>query len=197
MNHDVWWPGVVVELSLSGVANIKYLQNGWIRGLETWTVGNSELLFISGVSNELNRPTVALIEQEGPAASAPTQAARFNCDLSPTGKPLRVFALPNFDVLDGAPYAFALNPVRLQGEVRVDLSEGISGAAIAEFFPDLATVRLTLSDGYWSHHKRIEKAGRLDHSTDSCPEIVKPHAIDVWSAGSGWVRNLVKAGVRR
>lgn len=197
INHSLWWPGLVMELTSAGSASLHYLQNGWVRGLKEWSTAEFNFLAVTGVSNELERPTVALLSQNNAPASAPTQMARFHCTQSPSGRPAHLYALPNIELLDGAAYAFAIGPVQVHNNIFVDLAESSDGVSIAELSADLHTVSLSVSDTFWARHRLAERERRINHSADSCPEVRREQSIALWDPKSGWSSSPAKINLRR
>lgn len=190
VNHHTWWPGLVLELDTEGHAHTRLLQTGWVRGLGEWKTDQGHFVAVAGVSNEYSRPTVNIFDIDGPPAMMPYSAARFSCRDAPTAPPAAVFILPNFDLLDSSPYAFAANPIGTdQGlKVRIDPQ---AGGVVAWLSADFHSASLSLSDGYWNRHRQLESEGAIKHSAEACPVAVTPQPVDIWNRTRGWIHTLI------
>lgn len=66
-------------------------------------------------------------------------------------------------------------------------SPGRTGVAeaIFEFDDDLNLLRSGVSDSYWIWHRELERAGRVTHTVNECPD---GHGLPVrlWTPAAGW-----------
>ncbi len=190
VNHQTWWPGMIIEIDGTGKSEIKYLQTGWIRALTEWKTPTGTLLAVAGVSNEFQRPSLALVNLDAPTAMTPHSDPRFSCKDQPTGVPSTVYLFPNLDTIGDAPYFFANSLTGLESGLKVGIRDG-EGGTVAEIGPDLAVRSFSMTDGHWATHRRLERGGRLNHPAENCPEQTTPQPIDIWTSTTGWTKTTI------
>ena len=184
VTHNTWWPSEVYEIDETGRATLRYRQAGWIWSLAEWTVAGKRLLGIGGVLNEHAKASLTLIDLDGVPATAPHSDARFACDGSPQGQPLRVFLFPVMDVRVLGPYALT-NGIKVLGNTMQAYTNESGGESTMEIDETLTPRRFELPDGYWVVHRSLEAKQLLTHPADACPESRTAHVIEEWRPDSG------------
>jgi hypothetical protein len=183
--HSTLWPSFIVEV-IDGRPVLKYFQTGWIVSLAEWKTPSGTWLAAGGVINgaSYDRPSIALLDPDGPPTVSPYDDPRFDCDGMPKTQPSQVMLFPNFDVApaQGVPYLMmdTLKTVgtRLDGEM--------SDYAIVMINPERRVETISFADTYWGKHRLLETQGKLSHSWLFCPEATRPQEIRVQQAGSAW-----------
>ena len=66
--------------------------------------------------------------------------------------------------------------VSLQRFVRRDPPEGRSSPASGGW----------PSGAYWETHRRLEREGKLTHSSETCPERLDGKVVKIWQRETGW-----------
>ncbi len=186
--HHVSWPSFIVEVDPDGRSVLKYLQTGWIMSLAEWQTPAGVRLVAGGVIHDEDRPSVVLLDPDGPAAISPDTDPRFLCGGAPTGQPAQVTLLPKFDLLAAAGVAYGM--VGTLKVVGPDL-QAESDSVVATVAPDGAVKSLLFGDVYWARHRRLEMERKLSHPAARCPETTTPQEIRAWTAGGGWQRYFI------
>lgn len=184
-SHAIWSPGLVFEVSSSGVQSLRYVQSGWVTSLSHWSTPSGQFLAIGGVNNDHERPALALLHDEGPGAQFPRESGvAFECTGCSEGRPAAYFLFPNADTTsaEGVPYAF----VEVLDGTGDNLLAGFTDARMAFVLPDLSA-RTIAMDAYWAEHRRLEAQGRISHSAELCPERDSPGELRRWTPLRGWV----------
>jgi hypothetical protein len=45
---------------------------------------------------------------------------------------------------------------------------------------------VAMSDAYWETHRRLEREGKLTHSSETCPERLEGKVVKIWQPETGW-----------
>jgi len=45
---------------------------------------------------------------------------------------------------------------------------------------------VAMSDLYWETHRRLEREGKLTHSSETCPEGLEGKMVKIWQPETGW-----------
>jgi hypothetical protein len=45
---------------------------------------------------------------------------------------------------------------------------------------------VAMSDAYWVTHRRLEREGKLAHSSETCPERLGGKVVKIWQQETGW-----------
>lgn len=185
--HDyVWWASMVTVLDDKGRRLGTFVNPGWIESL-LW-VGSNRLA-VGGFNNQRNEAMFAMIDPAAANGQAPgsagTEFACANCSSTP---PVLYVTFPRseLNLLTGSPFNGA-RVSRVGDRLMVTTSEiGSSPAtAIYEFDTELRFVRARFSEPYWDEHGRLERAGRLTHTREKCPDRDGPRTIHIWDAPRG------------
>lgn len=196
LRHFTWWPSMVVSLNARGERLGVFVNSGWIRS--TAPSRDGQYLFVTGISNSRRAYFLAVLDTAHPSGRAPEDAGSpMECVSCPEGAPLHYFVFPRTEVSLGEPFP-AEGPIVTtfeNGTVQVQIREsaGPSFAATVYDLEDLSITRARLADSYWDWHRRLETEGRLNHTSDTCPER---HGLEVqhWTPADGW--RPVKVAVR-
>jgi len=183
-DDETLWPGFVMEVQPDGRQLVRYAQTGWIMSLAWWTTGSGTYLVAGGMSNEYNRPVVALVDPTAPPAMAPTTSRRFSCSGEPTARPLAFYVLPNNEITESSGRLYSPALVTALGtELKVTVKDG---PEVFFMGPDLRVARAMFSDGYWLQHQELERTGRISHTVDACPQLGETQEVRSWTADGGW-----------
>lgn len=185
--HDyVWWASMVTVLDDKGRRLGTFVNPGWIESM-LW-LGSSRLA-AGGFNNQRNEAMLAIIDPAAANGQAPgTAGTEFGCANCSSTPPLFYVTFPRseLNVLTGSPFNGA-RVSRVGDRLLVTTSEiGSSPAtAIYEFDQELRFIRARFSEPYWDEHGRLERAGKLAHTREKCPDREGPRAIHIWDAATG------------
>jgi hypothetical protein len=189
-HHSTWWPAVVALFDGAGNVRGRFMHPGWITAMHALP---ADRIVIAGISNEYDSDVVAVLDEDSwPGGAPPGGNATFQCRDCPEGRPLRYFVVPRTELnaLAGTP--------RLQAHIH-SVERGITvrtyqngndtggGELILEFAPDMTPIRARMSDAYWTWHRRMEREGRVGHSSEACPDR-EGVELREWRRGHGWSR---------
>ena len=193
LNHNVWWPSILVAVDPDGAQQLRFVNAGWITAIAT-RPAEGELL-LGGINNARAGAMVALLPLDGPAASSPEEASSsYACAACPPARPLRYVVLPPSDVsvADGQPYNRVSALSITEDGVRVVVQESANrpdAVRIWSLSRDLRVLRVDVSDAFWVEHRRLGELGALDHDESVCPERQGPAPVVAWSPDGGWEQN--------
>lgn len=187
VNHDVWWPSILLTLDPEGRVDGRFVHAGWLGGIEPSR--DRRQLVLSGVSNEGDGSVLVALDAARIAGHSPqTAGSRYECLDCQPGPPARYIRLPRSEGSRGAPLQSLMPGIQITPDrviVRVD-HDGAQGGSesIYEFSERLELIRASFSDAYWQRHRELEVEGILTHATPACPEREGPsafaHANGVW-----------------
>jgi hypothetical protein len=195
LSHHTWWPSFVVKLDAGGSSTVQFINSGGTWQLSYVQNDSGSYVLAGGVNNEYEAGVLAVLEQEGEPATSPQSADPiYTCDSCPPSGPYRYFVFPRSELntLKGGPF----NPVYVvhASETQVELwSNEIEDNVqlIFQLSKDLEIKSVTVSDGYAEEHRRLSRAGQIDHPLQECPFLSKPYALQVWDRQRGWVSTEV------
>jgi hypothetical protein len=194
LNHDVWWPGVVVLLDTQGRTVGTFVNSGWITSLKQVRTSSEMLLLAGGTSNSGDGAMIAVLDPARLDGSSPERSGTiYECTSCGTGRPLKYFILPRSEVNVAAgtklSYAnFDESTERIIARTQEGIGTGRYETAegILTFSPEMDLVNAVYSDGYWYAHKELEESGAIKHSSRKCPDRFGPRRILSWDAQNGW-----------
>lgn len=193
-HHQTWWPSVMVTMDASGRLLDRFVNTGWLSSLKTTADGR--FLLAAGVSNPHRAYALVVLDARAPGGSAPpTDDATYACADCPAGQPARYFTLGRSEleqIVDAPLYQSSGPPVIIKLptggiEVHARQSPDASGnaEAIYEFDSELNLQRARVSDAYWIWHRELERAGRIDHRAEDCPDQ-GGLPVREWTPNDGW-----------
>jgi len=194
-HHPVRWPAFAVEVTPDGTVTRRYVQSGWIKGILERDTSLGRQVEIAGVLNDRERASLVTIDPAAPMTALSAASPEFACDTPNAGEPLRAVLFPPHDVSAAYQHKYYLaTNVMHHGEgVRVDLS---GGSAVALLDAAGVVTDITFIDEYWLQHDALYRDGRIDHPSDSCPQLRMPGAVEAWD-GRAWttypVRRVIPA----
>lgn len=116
----------------------------------------------------------------------------FECKSCATGHPLKYFVFPpsELNVLTSGTFN-QVNYIRpLEGSIHVQTVEasipGVGSAGMFEFTPDFQLKSARWSDGHRTIHKWLERAHKIHHRWENCPERFGPKLVRMWDPNHGW-----------
>jgi hypothetical protein len=185
--HHTWYPGFVLQIDAAGSAAVRYVQAGSLYSLAHWMTPAGRYLAVGGTSEEHAEATVALLADDGPAATFPAGTGRLACESCPPGKPSRIvlfapgeLASANHELF---PYVFALRVVG--ANLKVTIRNG-PGNSVAELNPFFGVDSIQFGQHYWAAHHELQVKGLIGHDTEQCPERGRPRTVRAWTPAEGW-----------
>lgn len=178
MHHHTWFPSVIATYDAEGYVRDRFIHPGWITSLRASPDGR--YLLGAGVRNDLDARVLLVIDGAITRGTVKPAEANSQCSDCPAGDPVRYFVFPRTELsrLDGLPLlnnrAVPKIVVLPSGRILVHVTEHPKDEpvveAVYEIGPDLSIIGGRPGDSYWDWHRRLEAAGRIDHSAASCPE---------------------------
>ncbi|HSD65674.1 MAG TPA: hypothetical protein VLF95_03180, partial [Vicinamibacteria bacterium] len=150
-------------------------------------------LLVGGVSNSREAGFFAVLDArhvQGAGPEAP--GSPFECLTCAPGRPLRYFTIrPSELALTNSPYNYVVGINADEAGVEVRTFEtrppfALNVEAIARFSPDFALQHVGWSSAWSAVHRDLERAGKLDHSEDECPERGQRPHVREWTPEAGW-----------
>ena len=198
-HHQTWSPSILAVMDGTGRVRHRFVHNGWLSSVRLSADGRH--LLVAGTRRPELGYALAVLDARDPTGSAPpTDAPRSACEDCPPGQPLRYFILDRSELaaLTEAPLYHPFAPVRLivlpggAVEVHARQKDGPDGSeeAIYEFGPDFVLRRAHVSDSYWAWHRELERAGKINHAADVCPDR-SGLRVREWTRDRGWVAHPV------
>jgi hypothetical protein len=200
VRHWNWWPSVLFVLDEGGAEVSRFVHAGHIEVVTPIDGGERALVLASGVSNAHEAGFVAVFDADGLAGTGPVPAgSRYECPGCPDGRPVRYLLFPPSEVTlaESVPYNRVFVARGLQTGYQFQTLEyspkarGMMG--LFRFDPAFKLLHAAWSDSYKPAHLALERAGKLDHAWESCPERTRAPAVRQWEPGKGW-SNLVPSG---
>ncbi len=196
--HSIWWPGAVVRIDAHGTASVRFVQSGSINALGLWPYEGRDAIVAAGVNNEHAGASVAVIDPSRPATSPQTPGSAFACRNCPAGAPLKYIVLPRSELnrLSRVPYNMAIGLAVSNSSMTVTTTEWHEPGMNAIYTLDgsLAPSLVTMSDGYWHLHRRLELSRAIDHDLLRCPDRREPRRVRIWEPRGGWREARAEAG---
>jgi hypothetical protein len=190
-HHFDWWPSMVTILDSRWRRQATFVHAGWVEQVR-WLPGAR--LAIAGFSNLKNGGMVALLDANAVNGQSPSSDQReFECAGCGPERPLRYLVLPRSEVnrVSASPFNRASMSARtrtlLIHTAELPTTAGpVPASAIYEFTPQLDLVHAAYSDRYWEVHRELERAGKISHTREQCPEREGPRQIEIWEPATGW-----------
>jgi hypothetical protein len=151
-------------------------------------------LLVGGISNSREAAFLAVLDASKAEGSGPEEpGSAFECRSCGPGRPLRYFAIqPSEQNLAAiGPYNW-LNDIRPDERgVEVRTAEHILGnslrvEAVARFSAEFELEHIAWSSAWAAGHRELERAGKLDHPVEACPERDRPPRVREWTPENGW-----------
>ena len=97
--HSPWFPSVMSQTRPDGTPSAEYWSNGHISRIWEGVIAGRRVVLVGARSNEAEGASVAMLDADHPAGSAPADEARYRCSTCPPGQPLRFVKIPKPDRL--------------------------------------------------------------------------------------------------
>jgi hypothetical protein len=197
-HHHTGGSSFVVEIGPAGTPTLRYVQAGRIYSVAHWITPAGGFLAVGGASDEHRRPALALLPENDPPATFPSNdSRRVGCAECPPGRPQRVFLFPPSELTTAAhelhPY---VQHVRVVGPTLKVVAYQGRGHSQFVVNSDFTVGSFQYAQTYWGAHKHLELMGRIDHSAEQCPDRFTPAAIREWTPVLGWRESHVQPGPR-
>lgn len=193
LNHPIWWPSFIVQISRSGASRLAFANSGNTRALGTFHTASGNYILAAGTNNEYKHASLAILRQNGPPATSPqADAAKYFCTRGcPSERPYRYILFPRSELgmASDVPYNFAVeihNRTNGLTVVTEELKVESAPEAFYEFSKELQPESVAYGDGYREVHKRFEREGRIKHSFDECPERKAPAILRICDEHGHW-----------
>lgn len=189
-HHFHWWPSIVTVVDEQWARKQTFVNAGWVERV-LWL--SPDRLLIAGFSNARDGGMVAVLDPARmDGQSPPTGDAAYQCAPCGTDTALRYIVLPRSEVnrVTASPFNRAM--AEIVGDrvvirtIEMPVTSGHAPEALYEFSPALDLLAASYGDRYWEMHASLERAGRLDHPRERCPDRLGPRRIEVWERGRGW-----------
>ncbi|HJR58280.1 MAG TPA: hypothetical protein VJ813_02735 [Vicinamibacterales bacterium] len=190
-HHFHWWPSLVTVLDQQWERRQTFVNAGWVERV-LWL--SPDRLLIAGFSNARDGGMVAVLDPARMDGQSPsTGNAAYQCATCGTDTALRYVVLPRSEVnrVTASPFNRAM--AEIVGDrvvirtIEMPVTSGHAPEALYEFSPALDLLAASYGDRYWETHASLERAGRLDHPRERCPDRMGPSRIEVWERGRGWI----------
>lgn len=190
LSHSVWWPGALVKIDERGTASLRFVQAGTIHALEVRPYEGRDVIVAAGVNNEHAGATIAVLNPDEPASSPQNPGSPFACRDCPAGHPLKYVVLPRSELnrLSRVPYNLATGMAVSGSAMVVTTTEWHEPGMGAMFTLDrsFAPAGVTMDDGYWYLHRRLEQSHVVTHDTQHCPDRRSRRIVRIWEPRHGW-----------
>jgi hypothetical protein len=189
--HDVWWPSFVERVSSTGVRSRVFTSSGNVMALRRVQTKSGPHILAAGVSNEDRQAFLAILSENGPAATSPQkEGSAFQCIKGcPAARPYRYILLPRSELgaASDQPYNIARRILARRDGVTVEAREdGVVPSSFYDFSQELRPERVAYGDNYREMHKRFEREGRIHHSFKDCPERKRPAILRICDEHGIW-----------
>jgi len=192
-SHRTWWPSVLTVLDASGRFLSRWVHAGVIHAITPAKGPSGPVLLLGGVSNSREAAFFAVLDARHVEGSGPEEpGSPFECLSCTAGRPLRYFVIePSEQRLAVSPYNHI--PIVTTDPTGVEVHAQESGpaspfgvVAVARFSPAFELEHVAWSSAWASGHRELERAGRLDHPVESCPERGRSPRVREWMSEAGW-----------
>jgi DNA-binding winged helix-turn-helix (wHTH) protein len=193
--HHTWWPNFVMRIDARGGATMAYLNSGSLASLAYVRNSSGGYVIAAGTNNGYGSAVVAIIGENDPPTISPQIAGTPYTYDQWTGGPYTMFVLPPSELfrMSGASF-HVVGAVQVSGDrIQVQTNEGKdpSGSApyllgFYEFSRDFKLVSASLSDTYWTLHRRLEQEGQIHHTAEQCPDRQIASRVRLWLTNRGW-----------
>ena len=166
-----------------------FVHAGWVERVG-WLP--NDRLVIAGFSNFKDGGMVALLDVNAINGQSPVpRNSEFDCGVCGPDRPVRYIVMPRSEVnrISGAPFNRAKvqsQSVRLVVNTLELLEKTLPPTAIYEFTPELDLIHASYSDRYWDAHRDLERAGKISHTREQCPDRDGRPTIEIWGPATGW-----------
>lgn len=195
LEHEAWWPSLVVVLDPQGHEVGRFVNSGNIFSVAAVESASQTFLLVGGVNNaDEHSAFLAVLDGENPSGRSPeNRESEFACENCPAGHPLRYFVFPRSELNIVTISHFNRTQLIAPGESGISIhtaeypgqpSAGADG--VFEFTKDFKLKRAAWSDGYEELHRTLERSHKIDHSWEHCPDRFGPRVIRVWDPEHGW-----------
>jgi hypothetical protein len=190
--HHTWFPGFVLQVDPDGSARLHYSQAGALYSVAHWTTPAGNFLAIGGTSEEHAYATLALVPEFSGPTSFPAGRPALRCAGCPDASPSRVLLIAPAELTAASNEVFPyVAQLRVVGPtLKMIVADG-PGRSVVDLGPDFSITSMQFGQHYWAAHRRLEAAGRLDHSGANCPERMSPREIQEWTPDAGWRTSAV------
>jgi len=190
-HHEDWWPSIVTILDGQWRRESSFIHAGWVEFVR-WLPGDR--LAIAGFSNLKDAGMVALLDAGAIHGQSPAPPdGEFHCTDCGPDRPVRYVVMPRSEVNRASAAPFNRARVTLRGDALLVSTEElpqppttVPAHGFYEFTQQLHLVHASYSDRYWDAHLELERAGKITHTRQQCPEREGPRQIEIWEPATGW-----------
>jgi hypothetical protein len=192
-SHRTWWPSVLTVFDASGRFLSRWVHGGVIHVVTPAKGPSGPVLLLGGVSNSREAAFFAVLDARHVEGSGPEEpGSPFECLSCTAGRPLRYFVIePSEQRLAVSPYnhipTVTTDPTGVEVHAHESSPESpFDVRAVARFSPAFDLEHIAWTSSWASGHRRLERAGKLDHPIESCPERGRSPRVREWTQDAGW-----------
>jgi hypothetical protein len=192
-SHCTWWPSILTVLDASGRLLSRWVHSGVIFAVAPMETASGLRLLVGGISNSREAAFLAVLDAAKAEGSGPEEpGSAFECRSCGPGRPLRYFVIqPSEQKLAVGPYNCLTDIRPDERGVEVRTTEHAPGSAVrveavARFSAEFKLEHTAWSSAWATGHRQLERAGKLDHPVERCPERDRPPRIREWTLENGW-----------
>ena len=199
--HFIWGNTIVAQLNpLTGAETVRFVNTGSIHILNEMKTPAGAFLLAGGFNNEYDSGSLAVIDENKPAAVSPqTAGTRHKCMNCPSGDPDYYFVFPRTEInLTERVYENSVRQIDVPGDaIEVYNAQTIDPDSNRVVYslriqPSPEIVSLRYDSGYDMLHRELSAQKKLDHSLKIAPNELHPKPVRMWTPASGWVDLPVK-----
>lgn len=192
-SHQTWWPAILTVLDADGRTLGEWVHSGVIFSVVAVQTPEGPRLLAGGISNSRAAGFLGVLDGRRVEGSGPEEpGSPFACLSCGPGGPLR------YITIEPSELSRAVSPYNCLPEIRsddagVEVRTHESPApgdflvqAVARFSPAFALEHVAWSSAWDSRHRELERAGKLDHAVETCPERDRPPHVREWTLQGGW-----------
>lgn len=199
LHHHTWWPSILMLFDATGTRQTAFIHAGWI--VNAAASNDGRRLFVTGSTNARDAYFLGVLDVERSGAVLPEDpSSPFACRGCPDARPVHYYVFPRTEASrlsqfpDRRPGVQAIDAAHLQVQVH-ESGDPISPATIYEFdATGERLLRASYIDSYWLWHRDQERAGRIAHTADRCPERSSLNVAH-WSERGGWTTRRMPQGI--
>lgn len=188
--NEAGWAGCVLRVSPKGDATVQFANAGYVERLCRVTMADGDSIIACGENNNYERAFVASFKIDDLPASSPVRApTRYRFANTPGGAARRYILFPRTELIKARdkPYGHAYHIEQYDDRVIIVVDTGGDGGDFRYHFSEALDPLYVFPSG--SHeflHRSLERAGRVNHPWETCPEVRRPLTLQLWESEYGW-----------
>ena len=174
--HSPWFPSVMSLTRHDGTPSAEYWSNGHINKITEGIIQGRRVVLVGARNNESEGASVAMLDADHPAGSAPADEARYRCTTCPPGQPLRFVKILKPDGLKTLRGSSPVMRISVDGLSHIIVWvnhvldwEPNLGEVIYTFDADLRPLSAVPSDSYAAAYRSLQAKQLIAAPADSSP----------------------------